>query len=212
MAARESNRSGSMKSLIQTTLDQDYAMSKRHALERAFHEALKTEIRWPQKGDKALTQAAEPADNASIAKDDHTRLVLMTYGYKKAAELMVEYAAENPSWRDSLVYPILFNYRHFIELSLKYQLATFGPVVGIEPNWDKHELEWLWVRFAEMLVYYGTSDPDEADPVVAGIVLEFAKIDPKSYSNRYPVDRHGNAVPLSETLLDLSNLADVMKA
>ncbi len=187
-------------------------MSKRHALEQAFQEALKTEIRWPTQGDKALAEAANPQDNALIADDEFTRLILMTDGYKLAGDLMVAHTVGNPSSRDLLVFPILFNYRHFLELSLKYQLATFGGAVSVEENWNTHDLAILWNAFLEMVDRFGTNDPDSADPFVGDIVLEFAKIDPQSYSNRYPVDRRGNAVPIGQTALDLANFADVMKA
>ena len=187
-------------------------MSKRHSYEHSFAEALKTEIRWPKKGDTPFASAEEPLDNALIAENERTRLVLMTDGYKQAADLMVKHAEEHRSTRDFLVFPILFNYRHFLELSLKYQLATFGRRVDIEPNWTSHDLEELFFSFWEMLERYGTSDPDEADPIVGEVILEFAKIDPGSYSNRYPVDRKGNPVPISQSALDLGNLADVMNA
>ena len=58
-------------------------MSKRHA----FEPALKTEIRWPTKGDTPFTEAAEPLDNAVVVEDGFTRLVLMTEGYKQAGDL-----------------------------------------------------------------------------------------------------------------------------
>jgi hypothetical protein len=136
----------------------------------------------------------------------------MTDGYKRAVDTLVVQATESPPDRDFLVFPILFIYRHFLEPSLKYQLATFGPTVGVEPNWTSHDLAKLWSNFADMLERYGTSDSDEADPVVAEIVIEFSKIDPNSYSNRYPVDRRGNPVPIGQSALDLANLADVMEA
>jgi len=183
-------------------------MSKRHA----FEAALTTNFRWPTKGDKPFAEAAEPLDNALIAEDDFTRLVLMTSGYKKAGDLMVAHAMTNSADRDFLVFPILFNYRHFIELSLKYQLATYGPTVDISPIWNTHDLHPLWSSFLDMLERYGTPDPDEADPVVGEIVIEFAKIDPHSYSYRYPVDRKGSPIAVIQTALDLANLASVVEA
>jgi len=42
------------------------------------------------------------------------------------------------------------------------------------------------------------------------IVAEFAKVDPKSYSYRYPVDIHGKEIPLGVEVLDLAVLKDVM--
>ena len=44
------------------------------------------------------------------------------------------------------------------------------------------------------------------------IILEFAKIDPGSYSYRYPVDRNGKPVPAAISDLHLPTLADVMNA
>ena len=64
--------------------------------------------------------------------------------------------------------------------------------------------------FTEVLAAYGTSDPDDTDPVVAQLVAEFAKINPGSYSHRYPVDRTGKPVPLAIANLHLPTLADVM--
>ncbi len=173
---------------------------------------LNTEFRWPIKGDKPFVVANDPFDNANIADNEFTRLVLMMDGYKKAADLMVDRSAHDRPIRDTLVFPIIFNYRQFLELSLKYQLAAFGPQVGIRPNWKTHDLAVLWSEFLVMLEHYGTVDPDEADPVVGEIILEFAKIDPGSYSYRYPVDRKGNPVPVAYSDLHLPTLADVMQA
>ena len=63
-----------------------------------------------------------------------------------------------------------------------------------------------------MLEHYGTEDPDKADPIVEEIILEFAKIDPGSYTHRYPVDRQGNPVPITYNDLHVPTLADVMEA
>lgn len=172
---------------------------------------LKIRFRWPKQGDAPFIQAANPLKNANIA-DGFARLVFMVEGYKKAGDLMIEAAEKDPSERDWLVFPILFNYRHFLELSLKYQLATYGPTVGIEPNWNCHRLEVLWCAFDNMLKRYGTDDPDDVDPVVREIILEFAKIDPRSYSYRYPVDRKGEPLPVERETLHLPTLADVINA
>lgn len=182
------------------------------AKHKSFEEILNSEFRWPTKGDKPFVISDDPFDNANIADNERTRLVLMMTGYKEAADLMVKRSAEDRSIRDTLVFPVIFNYRQFLELSLKYQLAVYGPQVSIQPNWKTHDLATLWSEFLAMLERYGTEDPDEADPVVGEIILEFAKIDPASYSYRYPVDRKGNPVPVAYSDLHLPTLADVMQA
>ena len=180
------------------------------AKRRSFEEILSSEFRWPRQADKAFVASSNPSENANIDESGHSRLALMTDGYKRTCDLMVEAAGDDKWARDTLVFPIIFNYRHFLEVSLKYLLATYGPAVGVAPNWRSHDLATLWGSVLEMLDKYGSADTDEADPVVGEIILEFAKIDPGSYAYRYPVDRHGRLLPVAQTDLHLSTLADVM--
>ena len=177
-----------------------------------FESLLNRDFRWPKAGDLPFTQSPNWQDNAYIAPHGHSRLVMMMSGYKKAADLMVEHAIANDVDRAALVYPIIFNYRQFIELSLKYLIATYGPTVGVEPVWNSHDLGRLWKSLIEVLDGYGHDDVDQTDPVVAQIVAEFAKVDPKSFSYRYPVDTKGNPIPVAHNELDLAALADVMEA
>jgi len=80
---------------------------------------------------------------------------MMMAGYKKAADLMVERAARSQPDRDALVYPIIFSYRQFIELSLKYLTTTYGHTVGIDAIWNSHDLGMLWKTFMKILTGYG---------------------------------------------------------
>lgn len=176
-----------------------------------FRSILEQEFRWPKAGDRPFAQSADWRQNASIERHSHSRLVLMMTGYKQGADLMVERSAQSRWERDTLVFPILFNYRQFVELSLKYLIATYGHTVGVRENWRSHDLVVLWEQFVSVLKGYGHADPDETDPVVAAVVAEFAKVDPQSYSYRYPVDRHGKPIPIEHEELDLAVLADVMK-
>ena len=180
------------------------------AKRKSFEKILETEFRWPKAGDRPFVIADQSQNNASIPGDDFTRLVAMTEGYKQAADLMVIQTESDETTRNFLVYPIIFNYRHFLELSLKYHLATYGPRVGIPPNWKSHDLALLWTAFVAMLEQFGTLDPDDVDPIVGETILQFAKIDPDSYSHRYPVDRRGDPVPVEQADLHLPTLADVM--
>ena len=136
----------------------------------------------------------------------------MAEGHKIGADLMVEKAGESDYRRDCLVYPIIFNYRHYLELSLKTLIALYGPIVGVLENWKTHDLVVLWKTFKQVLAGYGDEDTDGTDPVVEIILAEFAKIDPRSYAWRYPVDTSGRAIPVALLELDLTVLKDVMKA
>ena len=178
--------------------------------DRVFDEVYKRDFRWPRKGDRPFVQSENRHANAEIARHPHSRFVMMFEGYKRAADILVEQSTHDRFDRAALVYPIVFNYRHFIELSLKYIIATYGGTVGIAANWNDHELDTLWRTFGKVLKGYGNQDSNETDPIVAEIVAEFAKLDPRSFSFRYPVDRNGKPVRLSEEEVDLAALADVM--
>lgn len=178
----------------------------------AIAEILNQPFRWPMQGDEPFVEAENPIDDAMIAENDLTRLVLMIDGYKEAADLVVAKTVENRALQDSLVYPAIFNYRQFIELSLKYLIATYGPHVGVKAIWNSHDLEKLWIAFEKILDRFGTDDPDEADPIVASVIGQFAKIDPKSDAYRYPVDQKGAPLPIAFARTHLENLSDVMKA
>ena len=82
-----------------------------------FESLLDREFRWPRAGDRPFTQSEKWHDNAYIEPHGHGRMVMMMTGYKRAADLMVERSVTDDVDRASLVYPIIFNYRQFIELS-----------------------------------------------------------------------------------------------
>ena len=169
-------------------------MSKR----RSFEEILDSELRCPTQGDKAFVASANSSENANIDESGHSRLVPITDGDKKAGDLMVEAADRDRLARDTLAFPIIVESRHFLEISLKYLPAAYGPAADIAPNWRSHDLATLWGSVLDMLDRYGTAEPYEADPVVGATILEFAKIDPNSCSDRYPVDRQRRLVPVAQ--------------
>ncbi len=177
-----------------------------------FEEILNRPFRWPKAGDTLFTSSARWDGNAHLEQHGHGRLVMMMSGYKRGADLMVRHAADNRSDQDALVFPIIFNYRQYIELSLKYLIAGYGRTVGVEAIWNTHSLTTLWTAFLEVLNGYGGQDEDGGTTVVGGIVAEFAKVDPNSFSYRYPVDTKGQPIELAHDRLDLTALADVMNA
>lgn len=177
-----------------------------------FQDILRQDLRWPTPDDKPFVEPARWEDIASIVEDEFSRMVGMMIGYKSAADLMVERATADNWHRNTLVYPIIFNYRHFIELSLKYLIYSYGHTVGVDSIWNSHDLDKIWKRFRDVIVGYGGNDSDASSPDVERIIAEFAKVDPGSFSHRYPVDTKGDPIPVEHDNLDLAVLADVMQA
>ena len=134
----------------------------------------------------------------------------MMEGYKRAAEALVDRCLKD--WREAncLVFPIMFLYRHCLELQLKYIVNTYGVHVGCPPDWNTHDLTRLWGQFKKVLNEFGIDDPEQTDSVVESIVAQFAKVDRDSSSHRYPCDTKGNPLPVIQDRVDLQTLKDVM--
>lgn len=164
---------------------------------------------WPQRGNPAITTSVNADSNACISGFAWERLVFMTRGYKQCADLAVRYALQNPLERDDLIYPILFNYRHFLELHLKYLIWTYGKVVGIEPIWNTHELDRLWRVFTSILERYGLESTTD-DQAMEERIIEFQEIDPQSFSFRFPTDKNGCVLRHNISEIDLERLNQAM--
>jgi hypothetical protein len=173
-----------------------------------FEAILHQPFRWPTTGDKLFAASPQRDGNAFISSNPRDRLVLMMSGYKRAADILVRQATDQRPDRDFLVFPIIFNYRQYLELAIKYLVAIYGPTVGVKAIWDSHNLKDLWAALLEVLHGYGVGEVGGVDTVVGELVSEFARVDPGSFAYRYPVDNKGNAISISFEHIDLSALAN----
>jgi len=177
----------------------------------SFTDLLEEDFKWPTIGDK-LFSAEQPAYAAALGQYPEERLYHMTGGYKLAGDLLVE-QAESQAWRrQKLVYPIVFCYRHYLELTLKSVLQQYGMLGDLAPSWTHHRLEDLWRDYRKLLRAVGAeTSEDQGTGVVEQCVAEFAKIDPTSDAFRYPTRRRGQPFNTELNLLDLISLHDTMQ-
>jgi hypothetical protein len=115
--------------------------------------------RWPTAGDRLLVAATEEDGGAAIERHGYSRLVFMTDGYKVAADILVEEAIADRISRYDLIYPILFCYRQFIELSLKGLIESYGARVGVRAPGNIHDLKKLLKSFRRVLRQYDAPSP-----------------------------------------------------
>ena len=172
---------------------------------------LEEDFRWPAIGDK-LFSVEQPAYGAVLARHSEERLYHLTGGYKLAADLLVE-QAEAQAWRRrKLVYPIVFCYRHYLELTLKSFLQQYGQLGELTSSWNHHRLEDLWRDYRTLLRTVGEEASEEqGTSVVEQCVAEFAKIDPASDAFRYPTRRRGQSFDTELAMLDLISLRNTMQ-
>jgi hypothetical protein len=164
--------------------------------------------KWPEFEDKLIR--ADGGATGYVGAKGRSRLVVMGEGYMEAANILVDHAARSISEANTLAYPILFLYRHALELDLKYIIETYGRGAGENPVLDSHDLERLWQSVQRILRHYGDHDESGAKNVGRAIA-EFSKLDPKSENFRYATNRKGAQIGTGVEHVSLTNLREVMQ-
>jgi hypothetical protein len=180
-------------------------------IDGTFESLLDREFHWPKPGDKLFVRPTESSQAVALARLPWERLVLMADGYRKAADLLVARASEKHYLRATLIYPILFLYRHFIELELKYVLTTYGRAAGQKSDWENHDLDILWPKVRAVIDCFSLETEKETASIVEACIAEMAKIDPGSFTFRYPVTKKGQPMSLDFDSVDLANLQLTME-
>ena len=148
--------------------------------------------------------AIDNANSFSIGFGDHPKQLfgLFAKGYAKAASTLAsDLLARDFGFRDYEAYPVVFLYRHALELALKNILikpARLIAFTGVENLQAKlcpiHDLVKLSNSAAVLLRGLFPRDTELKKVIhnMLGIAAEFADVDPGSFAYRYPVDKNGN--------------------
>jgi len=135
----------------------------------------------------------------------------LAFGFKKAADLLVSAQLEIFRHGDYTVYPIVYLYRHHIELALKEIISRGGslldPPVGVPPH---HSLRRLWTRCKRILKRLDIGDDIPELQPFENSIQQLGKYDQTSESFRYPLKRFGQpALPPDLESIDIENLRRV---
>jgi hypothetical protein len=137
-------------------------------------------------------------------------------GYKDAANQMAQELIERGSFPDYQAYPVVFLYRHALELHLKniiYKVAkllAFQKIEEVDSKlYNSHDLTMLSQISCSVLKKAMPSEKElyQFLEEVAQTAKEFSEIDPSSYSYRYPIDRYGKASAKRNQTVNLTSLA-----
>lgn len=177
-----------------------------------FRSLLNPEFIWPEPGDRLFVAPGRRHDEGTLAPHAWTRLVLMADGYREAADRLVDAAAARTALQGTVVYPIIFLYRHFLELELKYVLMTYGRHFDEQADWKSHSLTHLWEKVRPIIETAGGGTDDRgANDAVEACIREMSVADPMSFSFRYPVEKGGEPKVLAFETVDLGNLCRTMR-
>lgn len=188
---------------------------------------------YPKLGEKLFisgnhkTKAIIPA---SI--DGSTSELLDRYyrGFKELADEGVQHVVENfysHEVKDKLIFPIMFNYRHYLELILKKYAIKYAKDKGeLEKLGENlgHSLEFYWKRVKPLLTetYKHLADIEEVVAAAESYILQFQEVDNGSFTFRYPFakgekfapyfekDMHIDVVHLKGRMDELYNLLEYL--
>ena len=161
---------------------------------------------WPRKGEQLFKSDIDWMNNACLCYGEN----LYAAGYKQAADLLVKYVLEKHIDQDTLVYPIVFLYRHYIELQLK-EIISLGKGLDLDIKVEKdHELKSLWLESRQIIAEVWPEDSNNDIKAVQEIIHQFSACDPGSTAFRYPTTKKGKPSLTDLEQINLRNLGDIM--
>lgn len=123
----------------------------------------------PDDLDETWTHAALFGGMVDLAHNDYS----LALNFKHAGDVLVKFGLKDMEAYE-LLYPVLFNYRHAIELYLK---------ALVQPQKRNHDLGYLLECLKKLLKDHYTT---EMPMWFQSLLSEFAEYDPRSTTFRYP--------------------------
>ena len=114
-------------------------------------------------------------------------------GYIRATEIISEYVLDKQVEQDILVYPLLFLFRHCLEISMKSIISSGSRIIGTSASsLHTHDLLSTWKDCKAVL---GKLWPDRDSARIMELCDEVIKqasiLDSGSFNFRYPLDKAG---------------------
>jgi hypothetical protein len=174
---------------------------------------LDREYLWPANGDRLFRTAYNWEKSVNFSNHRISRHIDIWNGYMRSGDILVEECSRNPTDGYDFIYPILYCYRHGLELAMKWVVDMYGRLVGVySADYLDHDLRKLWAVCKKVLLEVGSYDDSEALRAVQQIVNEFHEWDKLSMAFRYSCDKHGFTLKLPDYPIDLNNIKNVMQA
>ena len=169
------------------------------------------EFPWPREGDQLFRDDEGDWWHNACFDWVSDKWAVYADGYKDAGDLLVEYIKEKQVNQNSLVYPIVFLYRQYIELRMKVIIRDGNQLLDIPKKFPKiHEIDKLWKKCREIIEKVWHEDPAGNLEAVEECIRQFSKIDSTSQGFRYPTDMNGNPSLPDQSPIDLINFAKVI--
>ena len=168
----------------------------------------------PYKQNALFTGGAHTALNACVGRNGGPYgLTDYASGYMKGGRRIANSLMENSISQDTVVYPLVFVYRHAIELYLKQLTECLLRIAGLVGKpCQTHNLADNWSLIKPLIVAHATSfDPDAIlIPLVDAVISDLIEIDPDGQAFRYPHARTGSRFLQETSLINIKVFADAI--
>ena len=174
----------------------------------------------PERGDVLLKKPVQYNNLSIINRSTRLSEFLIPEGYYSIVldTLMRIRKTTNNAEKDSFIYPLLYNFRHYLELAIKNSIRNFriarGEITQSQLGYERnHSLLSLWNTLKEYI------DDTKSNECIAfeELIKELHNIDPNSFSFRYSykgnIKPDSNSEPIFNDRIDvdLENLERVIK-
>ncbi|MBI3304110.1 MAG: hypothetical protein HYZ72_18765 [Deltaproteobacteria bacterium] len=146
---------------------------------------------------------------------------IFSKGYTRAAERLATLLLEAPRFSDYEAYPVVFLYRHALELSLKHviyrsvELAAYRYIDDIGDRLHNvHDLFRLAKTASASLTLLFPEDEflRKVASIIDNTCAELSELDPDSYAYRYPIDKKGRPSTKKNQRVNLAAFATHMSS
>jgi hypothetical protein len=151
---------------------------------------------WPTKGDKPFISAKDGV-RFSISSID-CLFPAHAKAYKRAADILLDkcIADGDEPRNDILIFPVLFLYRHYIELNLKMIIDVgikwdFFRKEDVEKDRTGHNLAKLWNHAQKLLIDRWPGADQKPLKATETVINEIHQADPNSQVFRYDTNTDG---------------------
>jgi len=112
-------------------------------------------------------------------------------GYRKAADIVVDRIKDGHGYQDFLVYPVMFLYRQYLELSIKHLISNSWRLLDEAESDDlsSHDIRRYWRICRALLERVSPGDSIAELGHMGRLIDEFCDHDPQSFAFRYPVSK-----------------------
>lgn len=141
----------------------------------------------PKKGAKLFV--AGPGQHEAYLGPGAGKWDAYARGYRLASELLAGHVGDSVFHSSLLGFPILFLYRHYLELRIKDLGDIAAEFLGQEYPEPTHDLLKLWRGVRPNLEEVLQESAEHFD-AVEETIREFSAVDQHFYAFRYPVDRN----------------------